>query len=71
MTQGGIGTQQLGSGVEVGRILFNRIRLSAGYSVNGFEERDLSENDAWSKGFGVRVQFILSDWLLNEAGFGN
>lgn len=67
--QNGAGTRQLGTGIEIGRSVFDRIRLSAGYSLNGFEERDLSENDAWESGFGFRVQFILSEWILNELGF--
>ena len=67
--QDGAGTQQLGAGAEIGRLFWYQIRVSAGYAVNGFEERDLSENDAWAKGFGLRVQYILSDWILNELGF--
>jgi hypothetical protein len=66
--QGAVGTQQLGAGVELGRLFFNQVRVSAGYSVNGFEEKDLSENDAWAKGFGLRVQYILSDWIFDELG---
>jgi outer membrane protein OmpA-like peptidoglycan-associated protein len=68
LTQATGGTMELGTGVEVGRRFFNTVRVSAGYSINGFEERDLSENAAWAKGFGLRVQFILSDWLLREMG---
>ncbi len=67
--QGAVGTQQFGAGAEVGRLFWHQIRISAGYAVNGFEERDLSENDAWARGFGLRVQYILSDWILNELGF--
>jgi hypothetical protein len=67
--QAGQGTRQLGAGVEIGRLFFNQVRVSAGYSINGFEERDLSENGAWAKGFGLRVQYILSDWILDELGF--
>jgi hypothetical protein len=67
--QGGVGTEQLGAGAEIGRLFFNQVRVSAGYAINGFEEKDLSENDAWAKGFGIRVQYILSDWILNELGF--
>lgn len=68
LTQAGGGTIEVGTGVEVGRRFFHTVRVSAGYSINGFEERDLSENAAWAKGFGLRVQFILSDWLLREMG---
>jgi hypothetical protein len=68
LTQADGGTLEVGTGVEVGRRFFNTVRVSAGYSVNGFEERDLSENEAWAKGFGMRVQFILTDWLLREMG---
>jgi outer membrane protein OmpA-like peptidoglycan-associated protein len=68
LTQAEGGTLELGTGVELGRRFFNTVRVSAGYSINGFEERDLSENAAWAKGFGLRVQFILSDWLLREMG---
>ncbi|MFH1754711.1 MAG: hypothetical protein ABIA59_03310, partial [Candidatus Latescibacterota bacterium] len=69
LTQDHGGTLEVGTGIEVGRRFFNTVRVSAGYSINGFEERDLSENAAWAKGFGLRVQFILSDWLLREMGF--
>jgi len=68
LSQDGSGTRQLGSGIEIGRMLFNRVRVAGGYSINGFEERDLSENDAWESGFSLRVQFILSEWILNELG---
>lgn len=68
MNQATGGTLEVGTGVEVGRRFFNTVRVSAGYSINGFEERDLSESAAWAKGFGMRVQFILSDWLLREMG---
>jgi hypothetical protein len=67
--QDGAGTQQFGAGAEIGRLFWHQIRVSAGYAINGFEERDLSENDAWARGFGLRVQYILSDWILNELGF--
>ncbi|NIM18792.1 MAG: OmpA family protein [Candidatus Latescibacteria bacterium] len=68
-TQGDGGTLEVGSGIEIGRRVMEFIRVGVGYSVNGFEERDLSENEAWSKGFGLRVQFVLSDWMLREMGF--
>jgi hypothetical protein len=68
MGQEGSGTRQLGAGVELGRLFFNRVRVGAGYSVNGFEERDMAEADAWANGFGLRVQLLLSDWILNEIG---
>ena len=71
LDQGGVGTRQLGAGVELGYIFFDRIRVGAGYAVNGFEERDLSENDAWANGFGIRVQLILSEWILNEMGLND
>ncbi|MEE9269504.1 MAG: OmpA family protein [Candidatus Krumholzibacteria bacterium] len=67
--QNGAGTRQLGTGIELGRTFLDRIRLGAGYSVNGFEERDLAQNDAWQSGFSFRVQLILSEWILNELGF--
>jgi len=66
--QEGGGTRRLGSGIEVGRLFLKRVRVAAGYSLDGFEERDLAESDAWAKGFGLRVQLILSDWILNELG---
>ncbi|RLC96310.1 MAG: hypothetical protein DRI46_13940, partial [Chloroflexi bacterium] len=64
-----VGTTQIGSGVEVGYLFFDRVRVGAGYSIGGFEDRDLSENDAWQKGFGLRVQLILSDWMFNDYKF--
>ena len=43
--------------------------MSAGYSVGGIEEKDLAENYAQTNGFGMRVQLILTDWMLHGAGF--
>jgi hypothetical protein len=63
------GTTQTGVGIELGRVLFDRVRIGAGYSVNGFEDRDMAENEAWERGFGVRVQLILSDWMFNGYEF--
>jgi len=65
----GAGTRQTGAGVEIGRILFDRVRVGAGYSLNGFEDRDLAEKEAWQSGFGLRVQLILSDWMFNGYEF--
>jgi hypothetical protein len=42
------------------------VRLAAGYSVNGFDDPDILGTDAWSHGFGIRIQMILSDWLLAD-----
>jgi hypothetical protein len=67
--QAGDGTRQTGVGIEIGRVLFSRLRVAAGYSVNGFEDRDLAENDAWENGFGVRLQLILADWMFNGYSF--
>lgn len=63
------GTRQTGVGVELGRVLFDRVRIGAGYSLNGFEDRDMADNDAWERGFGVRIQLILSDWMFNGYEF--
>jgi outer membrane protein OmpA-like peptidoglycan-associated protein len=63
------GTRQTGAGIELGRVFFDRLRVAAGYSVNGFEDRDMAESDAWVNGFGVRVQLILSDWMFNGYRF--
>jgi hypothetical protein len=63
------GTRQTGVGIELGRVVFDRVRIGAGYSVNGFEDRDMSEHDAWEKGFGLRIQLILSDWMFNGYEF--
>jgi hypothetical protein len=63
------GTRQTGFGLELGRVLFDRVRIGAGYSVDGFEDRDMAENEAWERGFGVRVQLILSDWMFNGYEF--
>jgi hypothetical protein len=65
----GAGTSQTGAGIEIGRVLFDRLRVGAGYSVNGFEDRDLAERDAWERGFGLRVQLILSDWMFSGYEF--
>jgi len=62
----GGGTVETGSGVEVGRLFLRTLRVAAGYSVNGFDDPDFAGTDAWSRGFGVRVQLLLSDWLLDE-----
>ncbi|HET6349410.1 MAG TPA: hypothetical protein VFH88_10055, partial [Candidatus Krumholzibacteria bacterium] len=62
----GGGSQQYGAGVELGRIVFRSVRVGAGYSVNGFNDADISGTDAWSRGFGIRIQMLLSDWLLAD-----
>jgi len=62
----GGGTQQYGYGAELGRIVFKSVRLAAGYSVNGFDDPDVSNTDAWSRGFNIRIQMLLSDWLLSD-----
>jgi hypothetical protein len=60
------GTEQYGAGLEVGRLVYRSIRVGVGYSLNGFADADVSATDAWSQGFGVRLQMILSDWLLAD-----
>jgi hypothetical protein len=60
------GTQEFGTGLEVGRLVYRSIRVAVGYSVNGFDDPDVSATDAWSAGLGVRLQIILSDWLLSD-----
>jgi len=60
------GTTETGVGVEVGRLFFRTVRVAAGYSAGGFEDPDISGTDAWARGFGVRIQLILSDWIANE-----
>jgi hypothetical protein len=52
--------------VEVGRIVFRSVRVGVGYSMNGFDDADVSGTDAWSRGFGLRIQMLLSDWLLAD-----
>lgn len=60
------GSNEYGAGLEMGRLLFRSVRVGAGYSLNGFDDPDVSTTDAWSRGFGVRLQVILSDWLLAD-----
>jgi hypothetical protein len=60
------GTAEYGAGLEVGRLVYRSIRVGVGYSANGFDDPDVSATDAWSAGFGVRLQIILSDWLLSD-----
>jgi hypothetical protein len=62
------GTVETGTGIEVGRLFFRFVRVAAGYSAGGFKDPDFSGTDAWSRGFGLRVQLILSDWILQEFG---
>jgi outer membrane protein OmpA-like peptidoglycan-associated protein len=62
----GGGTAQTGYGAEVGRMLYRSVRVGLGYSVNGFDDPDVTGTDAWSEGFGLRIQVILSDWLLSD-----
>jgi hypothetical protein len=45
---------------------YRSVRLGLGYSVNGFDDPDITGTDAWSEGFGLRIQIILSDWLLSD-----
>jgi hypothetical protein len=60
------GGAEAGAGIEVGHLFFRAVRVAGGYSVNGFQDPDFVGTDAWSSGFGVRVQLILSEWLLPE-----
>ncbi|MDH3197335.1 MAG: OmpA family protein [Candidatus Krumholzibacteria bacterium] len=60
------GSAQTGVGVEVGRTFLRAVRVALGYSLNGLEDPDFVGTDAWSNGFGVRVQLILSDWLAAD-----
>ncbi|HEX6790006.1 MAG TPA: hypothetical protein VF247_01730, partial [Candidatus Krumholzibacteria bacterium] len=62
----GNGAKEYGAGIELGRIVFRSVRVGAGYSINGFDDSDITGNDAWSRGFGVRIQMLLSDWLLAD-----
>jgi len=62
----GGGTAQTGAGVELGRLVYHSVRIGVGYSVNGFEDPDVTATDAWSAGFGLRIQMLLSDWLLAD-----
>jgi hypothetical protein len=62
----GGGSSQAGAGIEVGRRVLGCIRLAAGYSINGFDDPDISGTDAWSEGFGIRIQTVLSDWMLAD-----
>jgi len=62
----GGGTSQAGAGIELGRMVYRSVRLAAGYSVNGFDDSDITATDAWSDGFGIRIQMILSDWMLAD-----
>ena len=68
LRQRGGGTVGLGTGIEVGRLFFRCLRVGAGYSLGGFEDPDFTGTDAWSSGFGLRVQLILSEWVLREFG---
>jgi len=70
ITQSGVGSDQFGAGLELGRTFVSRIRVAVGYSLNGFEERDMTQTEAWADGVGLRVQFILSDWLFDDLGIG-
>lgn len=60
------GGLEAGAGLEVGRLFFRSIRVAAGYSINGFEDPDVLGTDAWVSGFGLRLQLILSDWILSD-----
>lgn len=62
------GSLEAGSGLEVGRTFMRALRVGAGYSINGFEDPDFAGTDAWASGLGVRVQLLLSDWILDELG---
>ena len=59
-------TSQTGAGIELGRVVFRSVRVGLGYSVNGFDDPDISGTDAWSDGFGLRIQMVLSEWLLSD-----
>ena len=60
------GGAETGSGIEIGRLFFRSVRLAGGYSVGGFDDPDFIGTDAWSRGFNLRMQLILSEWLLPD-----
>jgi hypothetical protein len=60
------GGAEAGGGIELGHLFFRAVRVAGGYSINGFQDPDFVGTDAWSRGFGVRVQLILTEWLLPE-----
>lgn len=62
------GSMEAGSGVEVGRMFARALRIAAGYSVGGFEDPDFAGTDAWSSGFGVRLQLLVNERLFDEVG---
>jgi hypothetical protein len=62
----GGGTSEYGAGIELGRIVYRSVRVAAGYSINGFDDPDIAGTDARSAGFGIRIQMLLSDWLLAD-----
>ena len=64
VNQRGGGSAHLGTGIEVGRTFAGSLRVAAGFTVAGAEDPDFAGTAAWSRGFGVRAQLILSEWLL-------
>jgi hypothetical protein len=60
------GTTESGVGVELGRLFFRSVRVAGGYSAGGFNDPDISGTDAWARGWGIRIQLMLSDWITNE-----
>lgn len=60
------GSAQGGAGIELGRLFYRSVRVGVGYSVNGFDDPDVTSTEAWSAGFGIRIQMLLSEWLLAD-----
>jgi hypothetical protein len=60
------GSSETGAGIELGRMVYRSVRVAAGYSINGFDDPDITGTDAWSEGFGIRIQMLLSDWMLSD-----
>lgn len=59
-------TSQAGAGIEVGRLFLRSVRVGVGYSVNGFDDPDITGTEAWSSGFGLRFTMLLTDWILSD-----
>lgn len=64
MKQAEVKDLTLGYHAELGYVVLNNLRISAGYNFKGYKEKDLVEYSLWSKGPFVRMSFKFDESLF-------
>ncbi|MCI0435453.1 MAG: caspase family protein [Gemmatimonadetes bacterium] len=62
----GTGGTRFGLGAEAGVLLADNLRLSAGYNVFGFRDRELSAEEHTDRGFFIRLGFKFDEGLFDR-----